>query len=508
MSEHSPNILIVMADQLAPQFLPAYGHPVVKAPNTERLAAEGVVFDAAYCNAPLCAPARYVFMSGRLPTRIDAWDNACELSSEIPTYAHYLAFLGYRTALSGKMHFCGPDQLHGFHERLTTDVYPADFTWTPDWDDPARPLDWYHTMEVVRDAGECLRSSYLDYDDEVAFTAQRFLFDRARRGNPQPFCLTVSFIHPHDPYITRPEYWNLYPDNEIDMPRVAPESVTLDPHSRRLRDAMAMHRDISPQQVRNARRAYYGSISYVDDQIGKLLRTLHEAEFADDTVVIVTSDHGDMLGERGLWFKMNWFEHSARVPLIVHAPGRFTPRRVPQAVSHVDLLPTLVELASGGQTLDYPTPLDGRSLVTHLQGRGGHDEVVGEYCAEGTSTPCFMLRRGPWKLICAEGDPVQLYRLDEDPLERHNLADAGRCDAQAVELLELSERRWDVAALRARILESQRRRRFLAPVMREQQVSWDYQPQVAAAHAYIRNNMSIFELESRARFPAARKPRG
>ncbi|MDH3450829.1 MAG: choline-sulfatase, partial [Gammaproteobacteria bacterium] len=486
MATGRPNILIIMADQLAPQFLPAYGHPVVKAPHIDGLAQQGVVFDAAYCNAPLCAPARYVFMSGRLPTNIAAWDNACEFSAEIPTYAHYLSYLGYRTALSGKMHFCGPDQLHGFDQRLTTDVYPADFTWTPDWDAPERPLDWYHNMDVVRTAGQCLRSSYLDYDDEVAFMAQRYLFECVRDREAQPFCLTVSFIHPHDPYITRPECWSLYRDADIDMPAITAEDVDLDPHARRLRDAMGMHENISAAQVRNARRAYYGSTSYIDAKIGELLQALQEAGVADNTVIIVTSDHGDMLGERGLWFKMNWFENSARVPLIVHAPGRFGQHRVSQAVSHIDLLPTLVDLASDGAGVDYPTPIDGRSLLPHLTGQGGHDEAIGEYCAEGTSTPCFMIRRGAWKLIAASGDPLQLYRLDDDPLETRNLAHAIHDDLHSAAMLQMSQQRWDVAALRARIIESQRRRRFLAPVMRDQGVSWDYQPSTNAAASYIR----------------------
>ncbi len=502
-----PNILIVMADQLAPQFLAAYGHPLVRTPNIDRLASAGVVFDAAYCNAPLCAPARYVFMSGRLPTRIGAWDNAAELSAEIPTYAHYLSHLGYHTALSGKMHFCGADQLHGFDRRLTTDVYPADFTWTPDWDDPQRALDWYHNMNVVREAGTCYRSSYLDYDDEVTFQARRYLYDLARDGGKAPFCLTVSYIHPHDPYVTRPEYWDLYRDQDIDLPATGAGDVDPDPHSCRLREAMRMDVDVSERQVRNARHAYYGSTSYVDERIGELLQSLGEAGFANDTVVIVTADHGDMLGERGLWFKMNWFEHSARVPLIVHAPARFSHRRIGAAVSLVDVLPTLVDLATDAGGFDYPTPLEGRSLLGHLAGSGGHDEVFGEYCAEGTSTPIYMRRRGRWKLVTADGDPPQLYDLGEDPRESRNLAPlAPDLDPQAQALLAAGASECDTPALRAAILESQRRRRFLSPVMRGQGVSWDYQPPADAGQAYIRNHMSIFELESRARFPAMPRP--
>jgi choline-sulfatase len=503
MSRKHPNILVIMVDQLAPQFLSAYGHPLVKTPNIDRLCAEGVVFDAAYCNAPLCAPARYVMMSGRLPSKIGAWDNAAEFPAEVPTFAHYLSALGYRTALSGKMHFCGPDQLHGFAERLTTDVYPADFTWTPDWDHPDARLDWFHNMGVVQTAGPCLRSTYLDFDDEVTYTSKRYLFDLARGGEERPFCLVASYIHPHDPYINRPEYWDLYRDDEIDLPAVSARDVEDDPHSRRLRAAMAMD-DPAPSeaQVRAARHGYYASVSYLDARIGELLAALGETGYAEDTLVLFTSDHGDMLGERGLWFKMNWFENSARVPLVAHWPSAFPAQRVANAVSLVDVLPSLAELASDGAGLDYATPLEGRSLVPHLSGSDGHDEAVGEYFGEGTDTPLFMIRRERFKYVAAEGDPPQLYDLAEDPHERTNLAASERRRDALALFREEAERRWDLAALKERVLESQRRRRFVAPVLRAQASSWDYQPPASAGASYIRNDMPIGELERRARFPA------
>ena len=128
-----PNIVLVMADQLAAPALPFYGHRVVRAPHMAKLAAEGVIFDAAYCNSPICAPSRFSMLSGRLPTAIGAFDNAAEFAASIPTVAHYLVAGGYRTILCGKMHFIGPDQQHGFEERLVTDIYPADFAWTPNW---------------------------------------------------------------------------------------------------------------------------------------------------------------------------------------------------------------------------------------------------------------------------------------------------------------------------------------------------------------------------------------
>ena len=153
-SKRAPNIVLIMADQLAPQFTGAYGHPLVKTPHIDALAARGMRYDAAYCNSPLCAPSRFSFMSGQLISRIAAYDNASEFPASIPTFAHYLRLMGYRTCLSGKMHFVGPDQLHGFEERLTTDVYPADFGWVPNWHGPDERIDlWYHNMLAVKQAG-------------------------------------------------------------------------------------------------------------------------------------------------------------------------------------------------------------------------------------------------------------------------------------------------------------------------------------------------------------------
>ena len=502
MQTSQPNILLIMVDQLAPQFMPCYGHPVVKAPTIERLAYEGVVFDAAYTNSPLCAPSRFVMMSGRLPSKIAAWDNAAEFAAEVPTFAHYLAAEGYHTCLSGKMHFVGPDQLHGFAERLTTDVYPADFTWHPEWDRVGERLDWYHNMEVVTKAGACVRSMYLDYDDEVVFQAKRHIFDRAREADGRPFMLTVSMIQPHDPYLCRQDKWDLYREDEIDLPRMPLGDAPEEPHSARLRHIYgASDIDLDEATVRNARRAYYGAVSDIDDKVAELLAAVAEAGLADNTVVIFTADHGDMLGERGMWFKMTFLEHSARVPLIVHAPRVFSARRIRQAVSLVDLLPTVVELARDGRPGDYATALEGRSFVPHLSSGEGHDEAIGEYFAEGTDTPMFMIRRESRKLIHAAGDPTQYFDLADDPLEVHNLARNPAHEPEVDTLLEEIRARYDCDALKDTVLESQRRRRFLKHVMRNQDVSWDYQPVGDAARAYVRNNMPIYELETRARFP-------
>lgn len=502
-SSSRPNIVMIMADQLAPHFLPCYGHKVVKAPAIDRLAENGVVFDAAYTNAPLCAPSRFVMMSGRLPSKIAAWDNAVEFPAEVPTFAHYLAAEGYQSCLSGKMHFVGPDQLHGYDDRLTTDVYPADFTWHPEWERPGEKLDWFHNMEVVTKAGVCTRSMYLDYDDEAVFEAKRYIFDQARDGNETPFMLTVSLIQPHDPYLCRQDKWDQYSDDDIDLPKVPYGSVHKDPHGERLRHGYgASDIDLDDATIRDARHAYYGSIGDIDDKIATLMQTLEEAGLADNTIVVLTADHGDMLGERGMWFKMSYFENSARVPLIVHAPKMFSPHRVKEAVSLVDLLPTFIEFARDGNQGSYATPVEGRSLLPHLSGTGGHDEVIGEYFAEGLDTPMFMIRRGSKKLIHAACDPVQYYDVDADPTEVNNLAEDEHHKPAVDALLAELDAAYDVPALTERVLESQSRRRFLKNVMLQRGQGWDYQPVKDAAATYIRNTMPIYQLEKKARFPS------
>ena len=182
-----PNILVLMADQLNPKFLSAYGDEIAQTPTINRLAREGVVFDSAYCNSPLCAPSRYAFLTGQLASRIGAYDNASELTAATPTFAHYLRDEGYRTILAGKMHFCGPEQLHGFEERLTTDIYPADFGWVPDWQKPHDKLVWFHNMSSVTDAGPCVCTNQLDFDDEVVFCTRQKLYDLMRESDPRPF---------------------------------------------------------------------------------------------------------------------------------------------------------------------------------------------------------------------------------------------------------------------------------------------------------------------------------
>ena len=365
-----PNILILMVDQLAGTLFPDGPAKFLHAPNLATLAARSTRFANAYTASPLCAPARASFMTGQLPSRTRVYDNAAEFASDIPTYAHHLRRAGYQTSLSGKMHFVGPDQLHGYEERLTTDIYPADFGWTPDYTQPGERIDWwYHNMGSVKGAGVAEITNQLEYDDEVTHHATRKLYDLARGHDARPWCLTVSFTHPHDPYVARKEFWDLYADcAELD-PAVAPIPFEeQDAHSKRLMLASDYaNYPISDEDVRRSRRGYFANISYVDEKIGEILDVLKRTRQEDNTIVVFLSDHGDMLGERGMWFKMSFFDGSARVPLMIAAPG-MAPGRIDQPVSTLDVVPTLAELAGidPGEILPW---VDGESLVDVAAGR-------------------------------------------------------------------------------------------------------------------------------------------
>ncbi len=501
-----PNIVVIMADQLAPHFCGAYGHPTVKTPHIDALAQRGMRFDAAYCNSPLCAPSRFAFMSGQLISRIAAYDNASEFRASVPTFAHYLMSLGYRTCLSGKMHFVGPDQKHGFQDRVTTDIYPADFAWTPDWEAPDERIDkWYHNMQTVKESGEAIATFQTDYDDEVEFAARRWLIDRGREragGDDAPFCLVASFIHPHDPYVAKPEWWNLYSDADVPMPEFTLNPDEQDPFSRRVMDGIeASYVPLTQEEIQRARRAYLANVSYFDSKVGAMVRALKDIDALDNTLVVVTADHGDMLGERGLWYKMNFFEHSARVPLIMAGPG-LVQGVAGNACSLVDLLPTFVDIAGGTPDM-FGEPVDGRSLLPRARGEYDPvDEAIGEYCAEMTPYPVFMIRRGALKYIHCDPDPPQLYDLALDLHEKTNVAASPAYASHAKQFAAEVAERWDSERLRADVIATQKSRRALHAAMEAGAgETWDYNPPRDASQEYVRNHMDWTVAAKRYRYP-------
>jgi choline-sulfatase len=498
-----PNILILMVDQLNGTLFPDGPAEFLHTPNLRALGQRSARFANTYTASPLCAPARASFMSGQLPSRTRVYDNAAEFASDIPTYAHHLRRAGYQTSLSGKMHFVGPDQLHGYEERLTTDIYPADFGWTPDYTRPGERIDWwYHNLGSVLGAGVAEITNQLEYDDEVAYHATRKLYDLARGHDTRPWCLTVSFTHPHDPYVARKQFWDLYEDCQKLDPAIAPIAFDeQDAHSKRLMLASDYtNYPITDEDVRRSRRAYFAGISYVDGKIGEILDVLKRTRQEDDTIVVFLSDHGDMLGERGMWFKMSFFEGSSRVPLMIAAPG-IAPGRIDAPVSTLDVTPTLAELA-GIDLGDVSPWTDGESLVGVAAGTAKRGPVPMEYAAEGSVAPMVALRDGRFKLSLCEHDEPQLFDLAADPHELKNLAaDPGHASVLEA-MIKAARTRWDLARFDADVRASQARRHIVYEALRNgAYYPWDHQPLQRASERYMRNHMDLNVLEESQRFP-------
>ncbi len=498
-----PNILFIMADQMAAPALALYGNTTSKTPHLDALANSGVVFDNCYCNLPMCAPSRASLHAGRLPFSLQMYDNACEFHADVPTLAHYLRGLDYRVEMSGKMHFVGPDQLHGYEKRHTTEIYPANFGWTVDWSKGREYRPTNLTMAPVIESGTCIRSLQMDYDDEVEYHGVQAIYDLARKADNKPFFLTVSFTSPHSPFVISQEYWDRYDHDDIELPSVPEIALDEKDHlSRNLHYCQGRHQyTVTDEHRRNARHGYYGMLSYIDDKVGKLLSTLEHAGLADDTLVVFTSDHGEMMGERGMWFKQHFFEWAAHVPLIMSMPTRFKTARVKQNVSLIDLMPTFLDMASDSKFTDYIDQPDGQSLLPALQGDSAvlSDVVISEFAADGSTGPSRMVKKGPFKYMYLEGVDALLYHIEDDPLELNNLSGSPDMAEIEQELAQIALNDWDPEYWKSTIRRSQQQRLKIHEVTKGDP-TYVHKVRKDDGERYVRN-AGAADTKARARLP-------
>ena len=503
MVAHKPNILFIQADQLAANALRPWGNKTVKAPAIDRLAAEGVVFKNCYCNLPMCGPSRTSMHSGKLPFSIGMYDNASEFHSAIPTFAHYLREMDYRVEMSGKMHFVGADQLHGYDKRHTTEIYPANFAWTVDWSKGREYRPTNLTMAPVIESGPAIRSLQMDYDDEVEYHGKQALYDLARKTDDRPFMLTVSFTSPHSPFVIGQEWWDLYNHDDIEAPSVPPLGEDeMDHLSRNLHYCQARHQyTVTDKNRRMARHGYYGMISYIDAKVGALVDVLEKTGLAENTIVILASDHGEMMGERGMWFKQHFFEWAARVPLIIHWPERWKPSHVEENISLIDLMPTLLDAANGDRFDQYASKVDGQSLVPALEGDHStlSDIAISEFAADGSTGPSRMVKKGSWKLMWLEGVDTRLYNTVDDPNEMTDLSNSPDHQAIRQELESILFDGFDPETLRAQIRADQKRRLYIHKVTNGEPSNVNIVRQDDNAR-YIRN-AGAADTKAKARLP-------
>jgi len=442
-----PNILVILSDQHNRRNMGCAGDDIVRTPHLDGLADRGVMFENTYCASPLCVPSRMTFLTGRHCSDIGVWSNACFLPSDIPTFAHALGIAGYESVLGGRMHFVGPDQRHGFERRIVGDALsPFPGGPGPDLGDIPRSTTG-QSRQAVEIAGPG-RTSYQAYDVAVTDACCEFLEERDRAGADRPFCLVTGWVLPHCPFISPKDLYDEYYE-KVDVPGVPDDYLDhLHPAIQLWRENRGVN-GLSDEAVRKARAAYYGLITFMDIQIGRLLSTLASTSFDENTVVVYISDHGEMAGEHGMWWKSSFYEGSAGVPMIWSFPKAFAQgHRVGAATSLLDVGPTLIDLAGAEQL----PGASGHSLRGFLEGKneieGRPDEIFSENHSGASEPPGRMIRKGPWKLNHYFGyEEPQLFNIEEDPQELHDLAgDSKYADVKAELLARVCEG-WDGAVV-------------------------------------------------------------
>jgi choline-sulfatase len=482
-----PNLLFLFSDQHAQKIAGCYGDPVALTPNLDRLAARGVIFDQAYCPSPICVPSRMSLLTGRHPYAQECWTNDDGLASDRPTLAHALGAAGYEPALVGRLHSIGPDQLHGYVHREVGDH-------SPNWIGVPR-----HDMGALADTNEPDpasversgpgQSAYELKDVDVTAAACTYLGALgARRGDAadRPFCLTVGFMLPHPPYVARPEDYVRHA-GRVDPPALpAPAPGREHPWLAWWRQNRGLDR-VRPDAVLRARTAYYGLVTRLDLFIGEILAALESSGLAEDTLVVYSTDHGDQLGERGLFWKHTFYDESVKVPLILAWPGRLPAgERRAQVVNLVDLTATLLD-ALGAPPLPHA---QGRSfLAAARDGRAAwDDETYSEYCTDavpawtgGMAVQQRMVRRGRWKLVYYHGYRPQLFDLESDPHELRDLAEDARHGAVRDALVPKVLAGWDPDRIRQRMLERRADKDLVGAWARRMhppnQYLWEFKPE-------------------------------
>lgn len=502
------NILFIIADQLTPLAMGAYGNPIAKTPNLDRLAEQSTRFDAAYTPVPLCSPARASMCAGQYGSRIGAYDNSSLFPADVPTYAHYLTNMGYDVVASGKMHFIGPDQLHGHRARLTTNIYPADFSWVRSraWEN--KPVSFPDRLGPAYEKGGPDNGHgmgrrrwnwHLEYDERTHCAALEYLRRQVRDqwyegadtsvgANERPFFLSVSYHHPHQPFQVPQKYWDLYEGVTFPIPEI-PEAIeeTWSQLDRWLHYSHGLDKKniADPANLQLMYRCYYGLISYIDDLVGELLTALDDLALADSTLVVFASDHGEMLGTRGMIQKRCFYEQSARVPLLIRKPGHPGGVVVSDPVSLVDLMPTFADVAG------YPAAdmhrTDGLSLMPYFDGETRPDRAIfAEQHSDGVYGPCFMIRKGRFKYTYVHGYDAQLFDIEADPDEWTNLS--GRPEHAETEagLRALVLETFDPDTIERDIALSIDRRLVIEGAMKLNDTSWDYLPTEDVTRIYNR----------------------
>ena len=426
------NLLFILSDEHNKKVLGCAGHPMVKTPNLDVLAARGTRFTSAYTNCPICVPARASFATGRYVHETRCWDNAIAYAGQAPTWGHRLMEQGHHVASIGKLHYReSRPEVNGFDE----EILPlhivngvGDLFGLIRDELPRRP----GSLKLGPEAGPG-ESEYTRYDRSIADETVKWLRHSAPRHRRKPWALYVGFVSPHFPLIAPPQFYEMYAEDKVPWPVMYdPAERPRHPFIDAMRKCLCFDEPFDAPMVRRAIAAYFGLTSFLDDNVGKILRALEESGLAHNTRIVYSSDHGDNLGARGLWGKSTMYEESAGIPMIMAGPGVPAGKVCDTPVTLADGFPTFIH-ALGAKPDARDRDLPGVSLLDIAQGSAPHRTILSEYHAAGAITGSYMVRHGQFKYIHYVGMSPMLFDLKADPHERNDLGQNPAFQAIALE---------------------------------------------------------------------------
>ncbi len=416
------NLLFILSDQHDPQVLGCHGHPQVKTPNIDRLAADGVRFTRAYTPSPICVPARAALATGRHVHDVRFWDNAIAYDGSVRSWSHRLRDAGHRVGAIGKLHYLSDQEDCGFSDAIHN-------LYIPDRSGDVIGL----VRKGAKERGGARKyaheigpkeSTYTRYDRDIAAQSAQWLRARAADPPDKPWMLFVGFVMPHFPLQAPPEFYAMYPPETVPEPRLCGEAERVShPWLRELTRVLPYDKYFDAQTRRIAIASYLGMVSLLDFHVGQLLRVLAETGLDANTRVIYASDHGEMLGNHGMWGKMCFHEESVGVPLIMRGAGIPAGHVADTPVSLLDFYPTFLDGLGLPLDADEQHQLPGRSLFSLLEQPWPDRTIFSEYHAAGAVSGGFMVRKGRWKYIHYVGMAPQLFDLETDPHERTDLGE-------------------------------------------------------------------------------------
>lgn len=418
----TPNLLIILSDQHQAHALSCADHPVAQTPNLDALAARGTRFTNAYSPSPICVPARAAFACGQHVHDIRLWDNAMPYIGQPRGWGHALQDKGIRVESIGKLHYRNDTDDTGFDaQHLPMHVVDGvGMVWGS-----IRREDERIYRKDVRMMGDLVgpgESDYTRYDRAVTARACDWLTGSS--GHSAPWCLYVGLVAPHHPLIAPPEFYSLYPHDRLPPCKLHPrDGYQQHPWIAKVAAATVGEEGWVNEEERNtAIAAYYGLTSWMDHNVGRIVDALRRSGQFDNTTVIYSSDHGENLGTRGLWGKMNLYEESAGIPLIV-APAPATGKKVAATCATPTSLLDLSETIIDHFGAELPGNRPGRALpAIASEPYDANRAVLSQYHAIGAVSGAFMLRRGRWKLIEYVGFDPELFDLQADPEETTSIA--------------------------------------------------------------------------------------